>query len=444
MKYVFIGFLLFFSISLNAMTPDEREQVRQSWLKRTEALQSDEQNADRKEEAASGPSHQGKMEADDQECLICLDEKDEKHFNILECGHTFCTKCLSHIIDSAIRKRSTAQLRCPNGECTVPMSEQDIKVITNNNRDLLDAIAAIKLQEWIATQSNAKYCPTPDCKYVFLFDERCPQPITCPECNHKYCSNCLFPHIERMTCREAEAGRIVDKESDEWKRNNTKPCPNCRTRIEKNGGCAWVHCTNCNLGFCYNCYGNHHVGACTLPAVHHDELEANPVEVNPYAAEQDEMLRCEQVMRELQVRQAANLVRHNRNFQRANDAAQEGYVYYRDQHGATQLRAPQFKNVQRLAAQIPQNRAYMWIKLIKDMIKLRNERYEILVCLPQEINIEVYGNFVRVLNQLCHVYKKGSTEVHKYPQPRRIRYRTTISPEVFQGLLDLANQRVFE
>ncbi len=84
MKYVFIGFLLFFSISLNAMTPDEREQVRQSWLKRTEALQSDEQNADRKEEAASGPSHQGKMEADDQECLICLDEKDEKHFNILE------------------------------------------------------------------------------------------------------------------------------------------------------------------------------------------------------------------------------------------------------------------------------------------------------------------------------------------------------------------------
>ncbi len=443
----FLGVLLSFSASFHAMTPDEREQVRQSWLNRVEALQDEEQNADHKEEMPhSEDGSQGKMEAVDQECLICLDEKDEEYFNILECGHTFCTTCLSHIVDSAIREKSTAQLRCPNGECTVPMSEQDVKIITNDNRGVLDAIAAIRLQEWIAIQSNAKYCPTPDCKYVFLSDERCPQPIMCPECNHKYCSNCLSPHAVRMTCREAEAGRIVDKDSDEWKRVNTKPCPNCRTRIEKNGGCAWVQCTNCHLGFCYNCYGSHHdVGVCTLAAVHHEELETGPVEANPYAAEQDEMLRCEQVMRELQERQAANLARRRDRARRAGHAEQGPYVYYRDQHGPRQLRVAHFRDIQEFAAEIPQDRAYMWIRRRKGARQRINEA---IILMPLGANIE---EFIRVLNRLCHVHKKqGLTDCHKYTnqlppnKPRRVRYTTDMHHEVFQDLFDQANRHIFE
>jgi hypothetical protein len=34
---------------------------------------------------------------------------------------------------------------------------------------------------------------------------------------------------------------------------NTKPCPSCNTRIEKDGGCNHMSCTKCNFQFCWIC-----------------------------------------------------------------------------------------------------------------------------------------------------------------------------------------------
>mmetsp|Transcript_6276 Transcript_6276/g.4472 ORF Transcript_6276/g.4472 Transcript_6276/m.4472 type:complete len:92 (+) Transcript_6276:904-1179(+) len=41
---------------------------------------------------------------------------------------------------------------------------------------------------------------------------------------------------------------------------NTKPCPQCKTPIEKNQGCMYMACTNCKHGFCWLCMkpSNHH------------------------------------------------------------------------------------------------------------------------------------------------------------------------------------------
>jgi len=39
----------------------------------------------------------------------------------------------------------------------------------------------------------------------------------------------------------------------EWKRRNTKQCPNCRTPIEKNGGCNHMTCKQCGCNFCWIC-----------------------------------------------------------------------------------------------------------------------------------------------------------------------------------------------
>ncbi len=235
-----------------------------------------------------------------QQCLICLDEKAMSNFITLTCTHSFCTECLTHIIDTSIYERSTAQLRCPLPECARLLNEADIKIITNNNQAKIGAIADIQTQEWIAKQPNAKHCPTVNCPYVFLNDNPQAQTIRCPQCNQRYCSNCLFLHDQKISCRAAESERKTNPENQQWLQAHTKPCPQCGTRIEKNGGCDYVTCRNCRHGFCLNCYGTHHVSKCTLPAVN------IPLQVNQQGTAQlqrEEQQEQERARREDVVRQ---------------------------------------------------------------------------------------------------------------------------------------------
>ena len=189
---------------------------------------------------------------DTQDCDICLDTKSIQDFSLLECGHMFCTDCSTQLIDMAIQARSTEQLKCPDIHCAAPISEQDIRDITNNDREKIEAIATIRANEWIARQPNAKHCPTPDCSYVFINDEERLRLFTCPKCDKKYCSKCLVLHDIQMTCDAAKADSATIRETDQWKQTHTKPCPKCRTRIEKNGGCNHMQCKKCGTNFNWN------------------------------------------------------------------------------------------------------------------------------------------------------------------------------------------------
>ena len=54
--------------------------------------------------------------------------------------------------------------------------------------------------------------------------------------------------------------RLRDGLSDEnelWKKLNTKPCPRCKTSIEKNQGCMHMTCSQCRYEFCWLCMGDY-------------------------------------------------------------------------------------------------------------------------------------------------------------------------------------------
>jgi hypothetical protein len=80
---------------------------------------------------------------------------------------------------------------------------------------------------------------------------------TCVKCGAKACVSCDRPWHEGETCEQYQL-RIKDHVEEEDKalkriRDSTRPCPQCGKRIEKNGGCPSMHCTQCGIAFCWNC-----------------------------------------------------------------------------------------------------------------------------------------------------------------------------------------------
>lgn len=190
-----------------------------------------------------------------QPCGICL-EQDSEPFKLM-CGHTYCVGCLTHIIDNAIKDKSSAQLRCPDTRCAHALDQADVIRITRDNRRKIDALADIALKEWLAQQPNVKHCPTPNCRYAFINAQTNYTNMQCPQCKHTYCSGCLLPHARTVSCKDAQ-GRVKNEQlNNAWKMQNTKPCPKCGVRIEKNNGCDHIKCVACKYEFCWECLGAH-------------------------------------------------------------------------------------------------------------------------------------------------------------------------------------------
>ena len=223
---------------------------------------SDLPRPDVKNEPAPAPKQPARMVG----CAICFEEKSMNDCAELSCKHTYCRECLGEMVDHAIHEKTTAQLKCPAPKCQ-KMTQRDIAAITRNNRGKIGALSEIATREWILQQPNAKQCPTPNCTYAFINEGGNRRATQCPSCKNRYCSSCLINHPTNKSCAQAKAERTVDKNSAAWINQHTKPCPQCKTRIEKNEGCLWIACTHCHHGFCWHCKkDDHHVYVCDRPA----------------------------------------------------------------------------------------------------------------------------------------------------------------------------------
>eukprot|EP01006_Ploeotia_vitrea_P054532 TRINITY_DN67895_c9_g4_i1.p1 TRINITY_DN67895_c9_g4~~TRINITY_DN67895_c9_g4_i1.p1 ORF type:complete len:724 (-),score=113.16 TRINITY_DN67895_c9_g4_i1:70-2241(-) len=99
--------------------------------------------------------------------------------------------------------------------------------------------------------------------------------IQCPGCSLQFCPVCLGPSHLNLTCYQVQVWRArqnvrdltrKDNLSEEeqkmlaehamneaWKMNNTLPCPQCKSPIEKKGGCRHMTCARCKHQFCWEC-----------------------------------------------------------------------------------------------------------------------------------------------------------------------------------------------
>jgi len=158
--------------------------------------------------------------------------------------------CLTGLIDTALKDKSSVGLRCPHLECNAPLSEAEIRIITRNNHLPVSAYADITTNEYLTTQRHAKRCSTPNCSYAFINDDEQRCTTQCPKCEKSYCSACLTPHEQSISCDHAK--NQLDS-TTRWLHKNTKRCPSCKAHIQRSVGCDHMTCKNCRYEFCYNC-----------------------------------------------------------------------------------------------------------------------------------------------------------------------------------------------
>ena len=154
------------------------------------------------------------------DCPVCFDPLNPV---LLHDDHAVCATCLGDQITHAHANRNGAdidqQLRCPRQGCNYQITEADVQRII--------PASLVHFQE--IQQAKAENAKPVDFK-----------------------------------------AQKQDRANRQWQFQHTKPCPQCRRPIEKDGGCKWVNCVGCKTHFCYECLficaENHQVHPCA-PAV---------------------------------------------------------------------------------------------------------------------------------------------------------------------------------
>jgi hypothetical protein len=73
--------------------------------------------------------------------------------------------------------------------------------------------------------------------------------VTCPCCNREF----NLEAASEFNLAETLTNSASESATQNWKNNNTRPCPGCSSPILKDGGCNHVRCGKCGVNFCWAC-----------------------------------------------------------------------------------------------------------------------------------------------------------------------------------------------
>jgi len=188
-------------------------------------------------------------------CMICFSEFTEKNpYDSLDCKHKFCKDCWKGTCESAVQKgKDCLNCTCPYAGCFMQITKSFYKKYCSD-------ILYKKYQQFLCrsfTDDNkiVRWCPSPGCKYFAFLSSGIPEIIYC-KCGFGYCPKCANETHKPINCdilRKWQEKNVNEGENYLWLVSFTKPCPNCKANIEKNGGCFYMRCQKCQHEFCWSC-----------------------------------------------------------------------------------------------------------------------------------------------------------------------------------------------
>ena len=188
-------------------------------------------------------------------CRICCDDVDAQHAFGLGCKHNFCKPCFSEYLRNQICDGpSCLRATCPEHKCKQAITQS----VYNNlcSRETYDKYEVYLTRNFIETSKTMRYCPSAGCDKVAVGSGI--TTVHC-DCGKPFCFRCGEEAHAPCSCAQLVYWRqkcADESETANWILANTKKCPGCSTRIEKNQGCNHINCKHCRYEFCWICMGN--------------------------------------------------------------------------------------------------------------------------------------------------------------------------------------------
>ena len=179
----------------------------------------------------------------------------------MPCGHEFCETCWYGFIHNALEKGPLCvRESCPQAGCNELVTEEEVERAAP---DLLPKFESYQLRSFVETYGMTRWCPGPGCEQVAVAPGSggayAAGIAHCEKCTTSFCLKCGEEPHAPVSCKDLAAWQEKcrnESETANWILANTKPCPKCSSRIEKNQGCNHMTCSGCKYEFCWICMGD--------------------------------------------------------------------------------------------------------------------------------------------------------------------------------------------
>lgn len=204
------------------------------------------QNCDEMMELLCSRKHATKP---DGECQVCFEKR--AVYGPEGCEKLCCMECWSNYFDSieyfpnSSKFNTLKAIKCICLLCRDRLEPEDMEPVVHlcASQEFKEKRNKGRLLQF-AAHKKYRPCPNGDCDYFMLKSGIC-------HCGTDVCVDCgesLHPGVKCEDIKEFIAG-----DSELLIAEITKPCPNCKVKIQKNDGCHHMQCNQCQHKFCWYC-----------------------------------------------------------------------------------------------------------------------------------------------------------------------------------------------
>ncbi|KRT83690.1 hypothetical protein AMK59_3297 [Oryctes borbonicus] len=200
---------------------------------------------------------------------------------MMSCKHVFCKRCWESYLTIKIQDGDAHHILCPAYQCHILVPVELIEKLVSP--EMARRYLQFDIKAFVESNKSIKWCPIPGCGRAVRLPEAEQSGTLIPsksipvtshavDCGnaHFFCWECLGEAHAPCGCKQwqewqMKIGEVKPEElqascsgSEDaanilWLVTNSKPCPNCKSPIQKNEGCNHMKCSKCKFDFCWVC-----------------------------------------------------------------------------------------------------------------------------------------------------------------------------------------------